>query len=553
VDLLAFFGATQDGEDGYIVYPDGSGALMYFNTAHPPDVQKISTVIYGSDASGGIIGNTSGVYREDIYMPVFGLVKGSGEDTTGFVGMITHGDFDASLGIARSGKGINYNHVWTTFTFRRQGRFSITGGQPAWLFEPDRITGDRVIRFCFLNGEEAGYAGMAARYRDFLVNERGATRISSRREGEDLPLMHLGFLMGTERKTWFLADMVLMTTFDQARAILNDLDEAGVKRLDVSLWLWNKGGTTQKYPSRMPVDQRLGGEKALFKLAGELQQRGQHLFLQDNYLFVAPGAPGVIPYLDAVRGVDGLPVGSAEQGYLLNPQVALRTYAGEDIPKMKLLGADGLELENFAFVTLPDKNSRFPLSRESFAASYMQIAELSRDQLGKVAMQGSNIYTVPYADRLDFVSIDSTHYDLFDQTIPLYQIAVHGLVQYSNIPFNLISDGTRTFLRQVEYGAIPMFLLTQASSAELLRTNYNSIYSSQYSFWRKELIRQYLLMEQLAPLSDQFITAHEQIAPDVFQTTYEDGSRIIVNYGLELYAAGDVTVPALDYRIAPGE
>ena len=72
---------------------------------------------------------------------------------------------------------------------------------------------------------------MAARYRDFLMKERGAVRVGSRSTGagealagtgqpQELPRLHLGLLMGTERKTWFLADMISMTTFDQARAIL---------------------------------------------------------------------------------------------------------------------------------------------------------------------------------------------------------------------------------------------------------------------------------------------------------------------------------------------
>ncbi len=569
IDLLAFLGATMDGEDGYIVYPDGSGALMHFNTNHPADIQKINTVIYGSDASGGMIGNTASNFREQVSMPVFGLATGKGNSSAAFVGMVTQGDFDASLGVARSGKGVNYNHVWTTFIFRRQGRFSITGGQPAWLFQPDRITGDRTVRYCFLNGKNADYVGMAARYRDFLITERGAGRVGNRATGagekaadavaeavadSGAPLMHLGFLMGTERKTWFLADMISMTTFAEARDILNDLAKAGVKRLDVSLWFWDRGGTSLKYPQHLPADPRLGGDQALTALAADIHQRGQRLFLQEDYLSVAPGAPGVMPYLDAVRGVDGLPIGGADTGYLLNPQISLRSYAGKDIPRMALLGADGLEIQTFARMTLPDKNTRYPLSRESFAASWMQIAQLSRKQLGAVALDGNNIYAVPYADRLDFVSIDSTHFDVFDEAVPFYHIAVHGLVQYTYNAYNLVSDGKRIFLQQVEVGAMPMFVVTSASSAQLMRTNLSSIYSSQYSFWRDEIIRQYKAVEQLAPLADQFITGHARLAPDVYQTTYQDGSRVIVNYGSEPYQAGaERPVPAQDFIVVRGD
>ena len=187
IDLLAFMGATHDDEKGYMVYPDGSGALLYFDTPHPPEVQKILTTVYGDDD----VGDQGSVYREQIPIPVFGLVR----DESAFVGMITQGDFDAELGIARSGKGVNYNHVWTQFVYRRQGRFSLTGGQPVLLYQPDRIPGDRQVRYCFTNGDKANYVEMASRYRQYLINERGATRIGERL-GEDIPLMNLAFFMG---------------------------------------------------------------------------------------------------------------------------------------------------------------------------------------------------------------------------------------------------------------------------------------------------------------------------------------------------------------------
>jgi hypothetical protein len=293
IDLLAFLGATHDGDDGYIIYPDGSGGLMRFDTPHPDEVQKITSTIYGTDASGGLIGTQTTNYREQVYMPVYGLVSGPAggaeEDRAGFVGMVTQGDFDASLGIARSGKGINYNHVWTSFIFRRQGRFSLTGGQPTWLFEPDRIKGDRAVRYCFMNGKDASYVKMGTRYRDFLLTERGAKRIAGATGGGEatettprIPRMDLAFFMGIERRTWFLSDMISMTSFSQVKDILSDLEKAGVVDVDVTLYQWNRGGTSNKYPERLPADPRLGGDAGLKDLAASIHQRGQRLFLLDN-------------------------------------------------------------------------------------------------------------------------------------------------------------------------------------------------------------------------------------------------------------------------------
>jgi hypothetical protein len=546
IEILPFFGAAHDGEEGYIVYPDGSGALLYFTTPHSEEVQKMVGTVYGSDASGGqASGNTgSGVYRQGIPMPVFGLVN----KDSGFVGFITNGDFDSGISVGRAGKGVNYNHVWSQFVFRRVGRFSLTGGQPAWLYQPDRIPGDRQIRYCFLDKENANYSSMANRYRNFLINERGAAHLSSQN-----PVMSLGFFMGTERRNWILRDMISMTSFDQVGQILADLAEAGVTQVDVTLWNWDQGSISFKYPQSFPVDERLGGEEALRRLADTIHQNGQQLFLSSDYLDVVPGAKDVMPYLDAVRGVDGLPLGNSETGYMLNPQVALERFAEKNIAKAQEIGVDGLQLLGFASVALPDKNSRFPMTREGFAATLMKLADLSSDKLGNVSMTGSNIYASSYADSLSIVPLDSTHYDIFDETIPLYQIAVHGLTQYSGNPFNLLSDSQRMLLRQIEYGAIPFFILTEESSSKLVRTNWSNLYSSQYNYWKDEVVNQYRVMEKLSPLSSKFIIGHEKLTEFVFQTTYEDGTRIVVNYNSGPYSDGKIEIPPMDFVVLEGD
>ena len=538
VVVLSFFGATHDSEEGYIFFPDGSGALIRYTASHPEAVQEVSTAIYGEDEIS-TTGRPS--FRQPAVMPVFGLVSGD----AAFVGMITQGDFDASLGAARSGKGVNYNHAWVSFLFRRKGRFSLTGGQPTRLYEPERIGGDRQIRYCFLTAESADYVGMATSYRDFLIHER-----SAQRTGDDAPLVSLDFFMGVERRTWFLRDLVRMTTFAEAQKILADLDSVGVSRVDVTVDGWNQGGGA-RYPQRLPVEARLGGADGLRTLADDALGRGQRLFLTDNYMVILPGARGVFPYIDAIRGVDGLPVGG-EGVYFLNPQVALRKFAIRDVPQMADLGANGLRLDGFAALAVPDTNDRYPLSRENFAASWMQIANLVQEEFGAVAMSGGNSYAIPYADRLDWAPMDSTHYDLFGETVPFYQIVAHGLVVYTGEPFNLVNDGQRTFLHQVEYGAIPHFVLTQANSALLYRTTANQHWSTQYDFWRDEVIRQYRMMEPLAPLANQFIVGHTRLAEGVYQTTYEDGTRVVVNYTTQPYAAGPVSVSAQNFVVVRG-
>jgi hypothetical protein len=319
------------------------------------------------------------------------------------------------------------------------------------------------------------------------------------------------------------------------------------------LWNWDEGSIAIKYPQSFPVDARLGGEEALRRLTEKIHQRGQRVLLSSDYIDVVPGAKNVMPYLDAVRGVDGLPLGDSDSGYMLNPEIALERFAINNIDQAAAIGVDGLHLLGFATLALPDKNTRFPMTREGFAATYMKIANLSAETLGTVSMNGSNIYASLYSDFLQMVPLDSTHYDIFDETVPFFQIAVHGLTQYSGYPYNLVSDSLSMFLRQVEYGAISSFILTKESSSKLSRTNWNDLYSSEYGYWKDEVITQYQIMEELAYLNNQFILNHQKIAEGIYQTTYEDGTRIIVNYNAKPYTVDTLEIPPMDFVVVKGE
>jgi hypothetical protein len=98
VDVLAFLGATHDGEDGYIVFPDGSGAIMNFTSPHQEAVQEISVPVYGLEQMQ--FQRSGYTYQSSIPMPLFGLVSGN----AAFAAIITQGDFDAGSGLDAAAK-----------------------------------------------------------------------------------------------------------------------------------------------------------------------------------------------------------------------------------------------------------------------------------------------------------------------------------------------------------------------------------------------------------------------------------------------------------------
>jgi hypothetical protein len=59
-------------------------------------------------------------------------------------------------------------------------------------------------------------------------------------------------------------------------------------------------------------------------------------------------------------------------------------------------------------------------------------------------------------------------------------------------------------------------------------------------------------MQNLAFLQPQFITDHTKLAEGVYQTTYEDGTKIIINYTPNDYAIETVIIPSMQFTVVKG-
>jgi hypothetical protein len=241
--------------------------------------------------------------------------------------------------------------------------------------------------------------------------------------------------------------------------------------------------------------------------------------------------------------------------YLLNPVLALNNFARKDIPKIGKFGVAGLDLRFFGSVALTDNNFGYPLTRQEFVDYWKQIIALSRQETGGVTIQGVNAYMLGQADFYTLMPLDRFNYVFSEETVPFYPMAVHGLIRYTGkytgTASNLRSDRME-FLRALEYGALPTFEVTANPSVLLTRTQYNRLYSSRFVDWEPQIVDEYeLFVRQLGHTVNQLIVDHKKLATGVYQTTYEDGTRVIVNYEERRYTDGNIAVEGQNYLILP--
>ncbi len=569
LELLPLLGAAPVGDQGYLVIPDEAGAIVNFKPEYPQYRQRYSAQIYGTDAASQAFSNigTGGQGRQYFgrpRMPLFGLKDGD----NAYALIATKGEYQANINAYLAGYITNANRGSVEFLYRRQA--SIPRRKTLFVnrIEDTRLPGDRQVRYVFLNGPDANYAGVAKAYRDHLLKNVGIQRLP-----KEAPRPFIDFFMGVTRRSSFREDMVAMTTFDQGIEMMRQFLDKGLKNFDVNLVGWNDDGYRGRWPRRYPAESALGGNDGLRRFINFAHQNGIRVYLQDEYVFAytfsSGGIFGQIPYVrnlwpnwsygfntrfDTIRGVNKLPVFGGTAGvdlFLLNPVVAHTRYFNRDMPKTKSFGVDGLQFNSFGGRVYSDTNERNPLSRDQLAQEWMKMVDEAKQQLGTAAVQGGNAYVLGHADRIYDAPTNSL--DAFgDVEVPLYQIATHGLVTHQTFAVNLRNDPKTEFLRQVEWGMQPVYTLTHQPSADLIRTIVQ-IYSSQITDWLDPAVKEYTQMrDEFGYLNGLFMTNHEILANRVNRVTYEDGSQLIVNYNPQPYDGPEGHADAYGYVLRKG-
>ena len=76
-----------------------------------------------------------------------------------------------------------------------------------------------------------------------------------------------------------------------------------------------------------------------------------------------------------------------------------------------------------------------------------------------------------------------------DEDVPFLSIVLGGVIPVYSEYTNFEANKTEFFLKLVETGTYPSFYITKEDSSDLIYTNSNDIYSSQYSVYRDEIGR----------------------------------------------------------------
>ncbi len=554
IDLVPFFGAAFDNEQGYMVIPDGPGALVEFKEKHPTYTRPFQEMAYGPN-DRGVMGNIwmlvsdSMSSRRPVGGPYFGLKSGD----QAFLGLVTDGEYDVQINAAPAGNVIDMYRADAQFQVRKKYQARLSRSRRVDSIESQRVPTDRAVRFYLLTGDEANYIGMANAYRDYLKQKYNIVGRLGIDENNVAPL-HLRLLGGVLKQGLVFDTLVDMSTYAQMRTIVERLLAMGVTNMDVTVVGWTKNGVKGIVPLHWPPEPLLGGTKGLQDFIAWAKGQGIDVYLEDIFNDAKTENGGFSVATDVVRDASKQPIGSYNT-YTLSPKALYSKFLPKDLPRFKELGASGIDISGWDKSLPYDRNKYYYGERSDSARARLAMAQMIKKELGGVIVQGANLYFMAVTDAVYDAPVDPSTLVFVDYAIPFFQIVVHGLVPYYGYPSNLFNDPQVEFLRMVEWGALPTYELTYQNSA-LLRDaqRYFSVFSSQFEDWLDAVKDAYeAVCVKMGRLQRLAIVNHGRLAEDVFQTTYEDGTRVIVNYQQDQpFTVGNVTIPALDYRVIEG-
>ncbi|MFC5464599.1 DUF5696 domain-containing protein [Lederbergia graminis] len=565
LEVLPFFNSADEQlDEGAVFLPDGSGALMKVRKVHPKYYNSYSEPVYGPDhtfleqlgevlASGFTIGDAP---KEEIALPVYGIYQAG----KGFLAILTEGEETANINATPAGvRNIPIYRAGPEFVYRSQDVVFIGSSGRIPLFQGKRTEADREVKFILLEDEEAHYVGMAHAYREYLQETAGLEKVT-----ENTTPLHVLLVGGILREEIVGSTFIDMTTFEQAKEIIEKYADAGVESLKITFKGWTKDGLYGNQPEHK-AERKLGGKKKLEDLAEFAKKQGVDLYLDANYVRPFNESKGLKPTKDAVRSIDrevtespnyhvSSRLGNVDQVfYLMRPDHA-EEYAKDEIEKYQDLGVSGVHLSYMADMLYSDQNPKHLYTRAQTKESWVKTISLFREKIGKVSVDYGHAYALGHVDEINQIPMDSSHFVILDETVPFYQIVIHGLVPYSGQPSNLRNDSKVELLRMIEYGATPSFELTYKSTDNLKRTMEDRLFSSTFDFWFDRSVEEYNRFKEIHELTKgQLIVGHEQVQNKVYVTTYENGTQVIVNYNRSPKSVDGSVIKALDYEVRKGE
>ncbi len=558
LSILPYFGAGTAQENGFLFVPEGGGALIHFNNGKVKQNSYYANV-YGWDMA---IDRDAIVHETETYYNVFGLAK----EGASYICIMEEGAPYAAIQADISGRSHTYNYVNSVYTIAHREQYDVseTTTGDMYVYEPQLPQDEKLVqRYCFLDSDS--YVDMANEYHDYLTGKYG--QYLTKNDDSEAPAA-VEIVGAVDKVKQILGVPVSrpleLTTYKEAEAIITDLQGAGMKNMSVKMTGWMNGGVQQKMLDKVKLIGDLGSKKDLKNLTTTATNLGIPVYFNGitDYAMDSDLFDGFFVYTDAARFVSKEKAEMYQYStttyakredldvfYLLKAPIILQM--AENLQKAATSYGGNVAFENIGDDLSADYYRKDPYSRQKVMLNQAELLKKMQDAGTEVMINAGNDYAIPYADMVTNMDLFGAEYTIIDKKVPFYQLALHGYVNYTGEPLNMTQDYEEELLKSAEYGAGLSFTFMDETAFTLQNTLYTQYFGSDYAASKDKMLEIYTRYNQeLGHVFNQRMTGHEFVANGVTVTTYEDGTKVYVNYTYDDVKAKDGTlVTARDYVV----
>ena len=556
IKLLPYLGAGGPEEEGFILVPDGNGGIINFNNGKNKQNAYYSEV-YGWDAGGK---RDAVIDESRTAFPVFGLSKSD----SSFLCILEDGRSLASIEADISGRTHSYNYVHASYITLHSASVQVSAktDKSVMVYEAKKPEGELKQRYRFLKTNS--YSKMAVSYREYLMKQYK----NLEKNNDNSTPIHISIIGAVDQvKQRFGIPVSVptpLTTYDEAVDMLIKLKDKGYQNLTIKDSGWMNGGIKQKILNKIKTVSVLGSKKELADLISYGKKLGIPIYLDSTVMYANDSniLDGFIINRDSAKytsreiiklhsfspiyyGIEDW----KDNYYLLKPKLTIK-YMQNITAYAKQHSAGGVAFNDIGYLLSADYNPKNLTTRS-------EVLEMHQRELANMASSGisvvvdyGNDYVIPYVELITEMKLKGNQYQIIDYPVPFYSMAIHGLVNYTGNSINLSGDYQTEILKSAETGAGLSFTFMKAPTSYLQNSNYTYYFGAEYDRWKDKVDRIYSRYEaEMGHCFNQYITEHELLDDGVFVSTYEDGTRVFVNYNDDDFIKGNLVVSAHDYTV----
>ena len=556
MNVLPAFGAADEKAEGYILVPEGSGAIINYNNGKTTQ-PAYTAQMYGHDWAL-IRKEVNGETR--ITFPAFGMA--ATDVGSSFVCIMEDGKSLAGVNAQVAGFNGPANTVNAYYTLIHGDSYDVSErtNNTVIMFEQQLPEGKLSQRYRFVASDD--YMDMAAAYRDYLLATTPTLNRELSSEAHTVIEM-VGAIDKVQQRFGVPTSVPIpLTTYKEAKALLDELLAEDLPNLSIRYTGWMNGGLNQSILNGVRLMGEMGSAKELEAFIKAANDANVPLYLDGLVGFARDSGllEGFLPLRDAAKHTTREEVEIPEYStiwygpedwrdtyYLLKPGIAL---SNADVLSNAAVnyGAAGVSFRDLGNMLSADYDPKDLVTREQ--ARLDEMAKLSelREKGQLVMTRSGNDYSAALSDIVTDIDLDGMSYRIIDEIVPFYPAALHGSVPYTGAAINLSEDREQMLLCSAEMGASLQVSLMTGDVKQLQDSWFSAYYGADKSIIYDDMVdmlRTY--NEKLGGTFNQKMTGHSREG-NVTVTEYENGMKVYVNYGYTDAEIDGVTIPARSYE-----